>query len=137
MPRYAGITEAEAARLLAPGTAPARRGVHRAHARAAAGRTRGWTTAESSFTGENEWNRQKPTPEQIEQAVKVVAAMRAEIGKAVVGQAEVVDQVLAALLAGGHVLVEGVPGLGKTLLVRALAQDLRRQLSRASSSRPT
>ena len=60
--------------------------------------------------------------ENLSQAVKVLGAMRAEIGKAVVGQAEVVEQVLAALLAAGHVLVEGVPGLGKTLLVRALAR---------------
>ena len=64
----------------------------------------------------------KPTPEQLEQATKIVAAMRVEIAKAVVGQAEVVDQVIVALLAAGHVLVEGVPGLGKTLLVRALAK---------------
>ncbi len=60
--------------------------------------------------------------EQLEQAVKVVAAMRAQVAHAMVGQAEVVEQVIAALLAGGHVLVEGVPGLGKTLLVRALAK---------------
>ena len=61
-------------------------------------------------------------PEELEQAVKVVGAMRTQIARAMVGQAEVVEQTLAALLAGGHVLIEGVPGLGKTLLVRALAQ---------------
>ena len=49
-------------------------------------------------------------------------AMRTEIAKAVTGQRIVVDQVLIALIAGGHVLLEGVPGLGKTLLVRALAK---------------
>jgi MoxR-like ATPase len=58
------------------------------------------------------------------QAGKIIAAMRAEVAKAVVGQDAVVEQVLCALLAGGHVLVEGVPGLGKTLLVRALAQTI-------------
>jgi MoxR-like ATPase len=60
--------------------------------------------------------------DKLEQAVKVVSAMREQIARAFVGQAEVVEQVLAALLAGGHVLIEGVPGLGKTLLVRALAR---------------
>lgn len=50
--------------------------------------------------------------------------LRAEIGKAVVGHAETVEGVLSALFAGGHVLLEGVPGLGKTLLVRTLAQVL-------------
>ena len=65
-----------------------------------------------------------PNAEQFAQAAKIIAAMRAEVGKAVVGQDEVVEQVLCALLAGGHVLVEGVPGLGKTLLVRALAQTI-------------
>ncbi len=44
------------------------------------------------------------------------------LGQVIVGQAEVVDQVLNALVAGGHVLLEGVPGLGKTLLVRTLGR---------------
>jgi MoxR-like ATPase len=50
--------------------------------------------------------------------------LRAAIGHAMVGQSEVVEQVLIALVASGHVLIEGVPGLGKTLLVRALSQAL-------------
>jgi MoxR-like ATPase len=62
--------------------------------------------------------------ENFAQAAKVAGAMRAEVGKALVGQKEVIDTVLCALLAGGHVLVEGVPGLGKTLLVRALARTM-------------
>ena len=84
-----------------------------------------------------EQSRSAITPENLAQAAKIANAMRAEIGKAVVGQTDVVEQTVAPLLAGGHVLIEGVPGLGKTLLVRALAQHLRRQLRRASSSRPT
>jgi MoxR-like ATPase len=63
-----------------------------------------------------------PAPEQFAQAAKLTAAIRGEVAKALVGQKEVVDAVLVALLAGGHVLIEGVPGLGKTLLVRALAR---------------
>jgi len=50
--------------------------------------------------------------------------LRAAIEQAVVGQPEVTEQVLVALAASGHVLIEGVPGLGKTLLVRAMAQAL-------------
>ncbi len=56
--------------------------------------------------------------------------LKAEIGKVVVGHSEVVDGVLIALFAGGNVLLEGVPGLGKTLLVRSLAQTLSLPFSR-------
>src|SRR5215471_356588 len=56
------------------------------------------------------------------QALAAVGAIRAEVAKALIGQHAIIDQVLIALLAGGHVLIEGVPGLGKTLLVRALAK---------------
>jgi MoxR-like ATPase len=59
---------------------------------------------------------------QLRQAHDISEAMRSQIARAVVGQKDVVDQVVAALFAGGHVLIEGVPGLGKTLLVRALAK---------------
>jgi MoxR-like ATPase len=52
------------------------------------------------------------------------AGLKAEIGKVLVGQEEVVEQTLLALLGGGHVLLEGVPGLGKTLLVRTLGEVL-------------
>src|SRR5436190_14973153 len=60
--------------------------------------------------------------DKLQQARQILEAVRTEIRKAVVGQDEVIDQTLIALLAGGHVLLEGVPGLGKTLLVKALAR---------------
>ena len=50
--------------------------------------------------------------------------LRAEIGKVIVGQTPIIDGTLTAIFAGGHVLLEGVPGLGKTLLVRTLADAL-------------
>ncbi len=60
----------------------------------------------------------------VPRAAVLVDALRASIGQSMVGQSAVVEQVLVALVASGHVLIEGVPGLGKTLLVRALAQAL-------------
>lgn len=57
----------------------------------------------------------------LEQAIACVSQLRQRINAELLGQAAVVDQILIALFANGHVLVEGVPGLGKTLLVRALA----------------
>ena len=56
--------------------------------------------------------------------------IRDEIGKVIVGQQDVVDGVLICLLAGGHVLLEGVPGLGKTTLLRTLARVLQLKYSR-------
>ena len=56
--------------------------------------------------------------------------LRSEIGKVIVGQPEIVDGVLLGLVVGGHVLLEGVPGLGKTLLVRTLASVLHAKFSR-------
>ncbi|KRG74190.1 ATPase AAA [Stenotrophomonas ginsengisoli] len=53
-----------------------------------------------------------------------VQTLREAVGQAFIGQAEVLEQILVALLAGGHVLIEGVPGLGKTLLVRALSRAM-------------
>jgi MoxR-like ATPase len=60
----------------------------------------------------------------IQKAADLLTKLRAGIGEAVVGQPRVVEEVVLALVASGHVLIEGVPGLGKTLLVRALAQAL-------------
>src|SRR5882757_9744093 len=57
-------------------------------------------------------------------------AVQAEIGKAIVGHQEIVDGVLTCLFTGGHALLEGVPGLGKTALIRALAQALHLKFNR-------
>jgi MoxR-like ATPase len=57
-------------------------------------------------------------------------SLRSEVGKVIVGHTDIVDSVLIALFCGGHVLLEGVPGLGKTLLVRTLSQALSLDFSR-------
>src|SRR5512137_1719485 len=57
-------------------------------------------------------------------------AVHAEIGKTIVGHEEIVDGVLTCLFVGGHALLEGVPGLGKTALIRALAAALNLKFSR-------
>ncbi|MDR7230356.1 MoxR-like ATPase [Caulobacter sp. BE264] len=65
-----------------------------------------------------------PTEAEIAGKLQRLSQLRAAIGQAIVGQDEVVEQLLIGLLAGGHCLIEGVPGLGKTLLVRTLGQAL-------------
>jgi MoxR-like ATPase len=60
----------------------------------------------------------------IERAAELLDKLRQAIGQALVGQNEVVEQIIITLVASGHALIEGVPGLGKTLLVRALSQAL-------------
>jgi len=65
-----------------------------------------------------------------EDVKKVMDRIRAEVAKVVVGQEEAVTQLQVGLLAGGHVLLEGVPGLAKTLLAKALAYVLRAQFTR-------
>ncbi len=66
----------------------------------------------------------KEAARRVEQAGETLRAVREEVGRAVVGQAAMVDRLLVGLLAGGHVLLEGVPGLAKTLAVRSLADAL-------------
>ena len=66
----------------------------------------------------------------VDRATSHLAAVRNEIGKIIVGQTEVIDGVLICLIAGGHVLLEGVPGLGKTTLLRTLARVLALRYSR-------
>ena len=64
------------------------------------------------------------TESKIQTFTETYARLRAELGKVIVGQESVVEGTLVALFAGGHVLLEGVPGLGKTLLVRTLGEVL-------------
>jgi MoxR-like ATPase len=72
-----------------------------------------------------------PGPEEkIHSFRQTYTALRTEIGKVIVGHNEIVENTLVALLAGGHVLLEGVPGLGKTLLVRTLSDVLDISFSR-------
>jgi MoxR-like ATPase len=66
----------------------------------------------------------------IQRAGELLAKLRDSIGHALVGQRTVVDQAIIALCVSGHVLIEGVPGLGKTLLVRALAQAMELNVAR-------
>ena len=55
---------------------------------------------------------------------KSLASLKSEMGKVVLGQDEVLEQVLVTLLCGGHALLEGVPGVAKTLTIRALAASV-------------
>lgn len=74
------------------------------------------------------------TPDQMRAALERFRAdfllLRQEVSKVIVGQLDILDDTLMALIAGGHVLLEGVPGLGKTLLVRTLADALHLKFQR-------
>ena len=68
--------------------------------------------------------------QQLDQFRTDFETLRHEIGKVIVGQDDIIEGTLIGLIAGGHVLLEGVPGLGKTLLVRTLADALHSRFSR-------
>jgi len=69
-------------------------------------------------------------PLELQLIAETLGRLRTEVGKAVVGQADVIEQTLVAFVASGHILFEGVPGLGKTLLARALGQAMSLTFSR-------
>src|SRR5262245_26973102 len=70
------------------------------------------------------------TEQLIQSFRETYSALRSEVGKVIVGHEAIVDGTLISLFAGGHVLLEGVPGLGKTLLVRTLSEVLDLSFSR-------
>ena len=70
------------------------------------------------------------TENEIADLVAKVDALKASMGRVIIGQKDVVELLLTCLLGGGHALVEGVPGLGKTLLVKSLAQATAMQFRR-------
>ncbi len=72
------------------------------------------------------------TPADIEKQAEVFDRIRREVARVVVGQEKIVDRLLVALACQGHVLLEGVPGIAKTTLVRTLAQTLGLSFSRVS-----
>ena len=68
--------------------------------------------------------------EQVKMFSEKIAKVRAELAKDVVGQSGIIDNVIIAIVAGGNVLLEGVPGVGKTRLVRSLGKALSLPFSR-------
>ena len=68
--------------------------------------------------------------QQAREFAETVAKLKAEIAKVIVGHAEIVDKTLIGFVVGGHILLEGVPGLGKTMLVRTLADAVDVSFSR-------
>src|SRR5437867_9246175 len=74
-------------------------------------------------------NRTQP-PRSCEEAQRLAARLRDELGRAIIGQHAVVQEILTAFFAGGHCLLRGVPGLAKTLLIKTLAQALHLKFNR-------
>ena len=70
------------------------------------------------------------TMEDIQQFTQAYNSLRTEVSKVIVGQREVIDQLLVALFSGGHCLLVGVPGLAKTLLISTVADALDLEFSR-------
>lgn len=70
------------------------------------------------------------TKEKYQNLVKKLPDLKAEIGKVIIGQSEVIDEILISFLAGGHCLLEGVPGLAKTLMVKTISEALAMQFKR-------
>ena len=76
-----------------------------------------------------------PLNEEVQATAAWITKLRAEVGKVIVGQEQLVDRLLVGLLANGHVLLEGVPGLAKTMSVRTLAAAIQASFHRIRSRR--
>ena len=72
----------------------------------------------------------QPQLQRVQEFIAAFQSLRSEVRKVIVGHDEVITHVLIGLFAGGHVLLEGVPGLGKTLLIKTLAESLDLTFSR-------
>ncbi len=75
------------------------------------------------------------TPRTIEEAAELANRIETQLNQVLIGQPAVTRQVMLALITGGHVLIEGVPGLGKTLLARSLARVLELDFQRIQFTR--
>ena len=75
-----------------------------------------------------------PLKEQVQATSAWIKTLREEIARVIVGQEQLVERLLVGLLANGHVLLEGVPGLAKTLSVRTLAAAVQGELDRVSQT---
>jgi len=77
---------------------------------------------EESYKGEKDDAEEKPDEGEIKEFAKTISEMKKQIGNVVIGQDKVVDSLIGAILCDGHVLLEGVPGIAKTLSIKSLAQ---------------
>ena len=93
------------------------------------------TPEQESFQAtEQPYQTQNPYPRSegvdVSQVMRYASQIRAEIGKVVIGQRDIAEQMLTAILTGGHVLIEGVPGIAKTMLAKLMARTIQAEFSR-------
>ena len=82
------------------------------------------------MNSENMQDRDRNAGESIERISQAAIDMKQQLRRVIVGQDEVIEQLLIAIFSGGHALVVGVPGLAKTLLIRTIAESLKLDFSR-------
>ncbi|MDG2095332.1 MAG: MoxR family ATPase [Phycisphaerales bacterium] len=82
------------------------------------------------MNSDNTQNQDRDIEESIQRISQAAADMKRQLHRVIIGQDEVIEQLLIAIFSGGHALVVGVPGLAKTLLIRTIAQSLKLDFSR-------